>query len=114
LRPVGVVFSAIRRDEVGYSFGGLIAFETRWLLAQDETSICWGEASRRFGLSTSGPFGAKLQLENRVRDLAMFNLAIDRLRGCDVVALKVEEVAPHIRHRALGIGALFERGLDAI
>jgi integrase len=30
------------------------------------------------------------------RDLAMFNLAIDsKLRGCDVVALKVEDVAPN-------------------
>ena len=29
------------------------------------------------------------------RDLAMFNLAIDsKLRGCDVVSLKIEEVAP--------------------
>jgi integrase len=37
----------------------------------------------------------KLQVEGRDRDLAMFNLAIDsKLRGCDVVALKVEEVAP--------------------
>jgi integrase len=36
----------------------------------------------------------KLQIEGRVRDLAMFNLAIDsKLRGCDVVALKVEDVA---------------------
>ena len=39
---------------------------------------------------------SKLQLENRVRDLAMFNLAIDsKLRGCDVVGLRVEDVAPH-------------------
>jgi integrase len=38
----------------------------------------------------------KLQIEQRVRDLAMFNLAIDsKLRGCDVVALKVEDVAPN-------------------
>jgi integrase len=37
----------------------------------------------------------KLQLEGRTRDLAMFNLAIDsKLRGCDVIALKVENVAP--------------------
>jgi integrase len=37
----------------------------------------------------------KLQIEGRTRDLAMFNLAIDsKLRGCDVVALKVEVVAP--------------------
>jgi integrase len=37
----------------------------------------------------------KLQVDERTRDLAMFNLAIDsKLRGCDVVALKVEDVAP--------------------
>src|SRR3979411_1759392 len=37
----------------------------------------------------------KLQVEGRTRDLAMFNLAIDsKLRGCDVVALKVADVAP--------------------
>lgn len=36
----------------------------------------------------------KLQIEGRVRDLAMFNLAIDsKLRGCDVVAVRVEDVA---------------------
>ena len=36
----------------------------------------------------------KLQIEGRVRDLAMFNLAIDsKLRGCDVVAIKVDDVA---------------------
>jgi site-specific recombinase XerC len=30
----------------------------------------------------------------RARDLAMFNLAIDsKLRGCDVVAIRVEDVA---------------------
>jgi len=34
--------------------------------------------------------------------MAMFNLAIDsKLRGCDVVALKVEDIAPN--------GYLFER-----
>ena len=37
----------------------------------------------------------RLQVEDRTRDLAMFNLAIDsKLRGCDVVALKVEDIAP--------------------
>src|SRR6202022_2555818 len=36
----------------------------------------------------------KLQIEGRARDLAMFNLAIDsKLRGCDVVGTKVEDVA---------------------
>jgi integrase len=36
----------------------------------------------------------KLQIEGRVRDLAMFNLAIDsKLRGCDVVSIKVEDIA---------------------
>jgi integrase len=38
----------------------------------------------------------KLQVEGRTRDLAMFNVAIDsKLRGCDVVALKVEDIAPN-------------------
>ena len=36
-----------------------------------------------------------LQMNGRKRDLAMFNLAIDsKLRGCDVVRVKVENVAP--------------------
>ena len=36
-----------------------------------------------------------LMVERRTRDLAMFNLAIDsKLRGCDVVALKVKDIAP--------------------
>jgi len=36
----------------------------------------------------------KSQIEGRARDLAMFNLAIDsKLRGCDVVAIRVEDVA---------------------
>ena len=40
--------------------------------------------------------GTKLQMADRKRDLALFNLAIDsKLRGCDVVALKVEDIAPH-------------------
>ena len=38
----------------------------------------------------------RLQLARRTRDLALFNIAIDsKLRGCDVVSLKVEDVAPH-------------------
>src|SRR3978361_730467 len=38
----------------------------------------------------------KLQIEGRARDLAMFNLAIDsKLRGCDVVAIRVDDVAPN-------------------
>jgi hypothetical protein len=37
----------------------------------------------------------KLQVEGRIRDLALFNIAIDsKLRGCDVVALRVDDVAP--------------------
>ena len=59
----------------------------------------------------------KLQIENRTRDLAMFNLAIDsKLRGCDVVALKVGDVAPNgyslgratVRQRKTGRPVRFE------
>src|SRR5690348_8265120 len=35
----------------------------------------------------------RLQLEGRKRDVALFNLAIDsKLRGCDLVSLRVDEV----------------------
>ena len=38
----------------------------------------------------------RLQISDKIRDLALFNLAIDsKLRGCDVVHLKVDDVAPH-------------------
>jgi integrase len=37
---------------------------------------------------------ARLELGRRIRDLALFNMAIDsKLRGCDLVALRVEDVA---------------------
>jgi hypothetical protein len=37
----------------------------------------------------------KLKIEGKKRDLALFNLAIDsKLRGCDVVAVRVDDVAP--------------------
>lgn len=36
----------------------------------------------------------RLQLGNKVRDLALFNLAIDsKLRGCDLVQLRVRDIA---------------------
>jgi hypothetical protein len=39
---------------------------------------------------------AKLQIDGRLRDLAMFNVTIDsKLRGCDVVSLNVEDIALH-------------------
>ena len=35
------------------------------------------------------------QIEGRKRDLALFNLAIDsKLGGCDLVAVRVDDVAP--------------------
>lgn len=35
----------------------------------------------------------RLQLANRIRDLALFNLAIDsKLRGCDLVALRIRDL----------------------
>lgn len=37
----------------------------------------------------------KLQMQGKTRDLALFNLTIDsKLRGCDVVAVRVDDVAP--------------------
>jgi integrase len=59
----------------------------------------------------------KLQVEERLRDLALFNMAIDsKLRGCDVVALRVDDVAPSgyaadrasVRQRKTGQPVKFE------
>jgi len=58
-----------------------------------------------------------LQLAGKTRDLALFNLAIDsKLRGCDVVALTVADIAPHgyaldratVRQRKTGRPVKFE------
>lgn len=58
-----------------------------------------------------------LQLDGRLRDLALFNLAVDsKLRACDLVRLRVEDVAPHgyavqratIRQRKTGWPVRFE------
>jgi integrase len=46
----------------------------------------------------------RLQLDRRVRDLALFNLAIDsKLRGCDLVGLRVHDVihGTHVAARAI-------------
>ena len=60
---------------------------------------------------------ARLQLDGKIRDLALFSLAIDsKLRGCDLVALRVDDVAPHgytatratIRQRKTGRPIRFE------
>src|SRR4051794_31013652 len=57
------------------------------------------------------------QMQGRTRDLALFNLAIDsKLRGCDVVAVRVDDVAPSgyamdratIRQRKTGRPVRFE------
>jgi integrase len=59
----------------------------------------------------------KLQLEKRTRDLALFNLAIDsKLRGRDVVAMRVDNVAANgytldratIRQKKIGRPVRFE------
>src|SRR5437016_4225940 len=46
----------------------------------------------------------RLQLDHRTRELALFNLAIDsKLRGCDLVGLRVRDVVQgsHISARAI-------------
>ena len=50
--------------------------------------------TRSYGRKHVWSIRPRLLLEGRTRDLAMFNLAIDsKPRGCDVVTLKVEDVA---------------------
>jgi integrase len=58
-----------------------------------------------------------LQLSGRIRDLALFNLGIDsKLRGCDLVSLRVADVAPQghavarttVRQKKTGRPVMFE------
>jgi integrase len=79
-----------------------------------------GQAHRSQAATSAGArvvIRAKLQLERRTRDLALFNLAIDsKLRGCDLVALRVDDVAPNdyaidranVRQRKTGRPVRFE------
>jgi hypothetical protein len=56
----------------------------------------------------------RLQMEGRVRELALFNLGIDsKLRGCDLVSLKVRDVChgEQVATRAIVLSA---RGLLAL
>jgi len=59
----------------------------------------------------------RLQLDRQVRELALFNLAIDsKLRGCDLVAIRVDDIAPNghaieqasVRQRKTGRPVRFE------
>lgn len=51
---------------------------------------------------------ARLQLEERRRDLALFNLAIDsKLRGCDLVRLRVSDVC--VGSRVQGRATVIQR-----
>ena len=46
----------------------------------------------------------RLQLTNRTRELALFNLAIDsKIRGCDLVELRVKDITHgnHVASRAI-------------
>jgi hypothetical protein len=58
-----------------------------------------------------------LQLSGRIRDLALFNLGIDsKLHGCDLVSLRVADVAPQglaiarttVRQKKTGRPVIFE------
>jgi hypothetical protein len=93
-----------RSDDRNDPYADAMAF------GDDERGACWPSLSpKRTPWNKSNLIGPKppltpkhvwsirtqLQIERRTRDLALFNLAIDsKLRGCDVVALKVEDVAP--------------------
>jgi len=76
-------------------------FKARDQLKQDEIGVT--PASRALGISEAAREKAAARRREgdvamrpeRVRDLVLFNLAIDsKLRGCDVVALKVDDIAP--------------------
>ena len=68
----------------------------RKLRARRGTRASSSAPSRRCGRATFGRSGPSCRWRASKRDLALFNLAIDsKLRGCDVVAVRVDDVAPN-------------------
>ena len=68
----------------------------------ESTASCWVPWNKERLVGPKLPFKLKeiwavrirLQIANRARELALFNLAIDsKLRGCDLVALRVGDVS---------------------
>jgi integrase len=96
--------------------------ETKFLEAGNRSSMPWNKGRLTGAKPPLQPkhvwaIRTRLQIAGRTRDLALFNLAIDsKLRGCDVVSLKIEDVAPHgyavdratIRQRKTGRPVKFE------
>src|SRR6516225_4501114 len=83
-------------------------------LSKDRPRTPWNKGKL---IGAKPPLRPKHVWSIRTRDLAMFNLAIDsKLRGCDVMALKVEDVAPHgytidratVRQKKTGRSVKFE------
>lgn len=70
---------------------------------------------RPFKLQEVWAIRIRLQLASRIRDLALFDLAIDsKLRGCDLVALRVSDVAhgQSILHRAIVLQRKTQRSVQ--
>jgi integrase len=96
--------------------------ESEYLEAEPRSSAPWNKGRLTGAKPPLQPkhvwaIRTRLQIAGRTRDLALFNLAIDsKLRGCDVVSLKIEDVAPHgyavdratIRQRKTGRPVKFE------
>src|SRR6202023_1535707 len=105
--------------ETGYVEGRNVTIEYHWLEGQyDRVPALMADlVRRRVAVIATVGIRTKLQIADRKRDLAMFNLAIDsKLRGCDGVALKVEDIAPHgcaveratVRQKKTGVPVRFE------
>jgi hypothetical protein len=64
------------------------------------TRVPWNKGQAHWGKAAASPEACLVNQDQaadrgRMRDVAIFNLAIDsKLRGCDLVTLKVEDVAP--------------------
>src|SRR5262245_47635205 len=108
-----------------------VVLNNRGVTNMSDSDNCSSPARRRTPWNKGKLIGAKpplrpkhvwairtqLMIRGQTRDLALFNLAIDsKLRGCDVVALKVGDIAPNgyaidratVRQRKTGRPVKFE------
>jgi len=111
------------------NFGGIMIFPPSWRTIMPSAPSSPPKPFRSWNkgkfIGPKSPFTpryvwsirARLQLDGKIRDLALFNLAIDsKLRGCDLVSLKVDDVAPNgyassratVRQRKTGRPVRFE------
>jgi hypothetical protein len=70
----------------------LVNYTNQGFLRDEQGQVCWPKATVE--IERKWAIRIRLQLAKRIREPALFNLAIDsKLRGCDLAELRVRDIA---------------------